>query len=203
MCKSRPCIIQACSGSSSILLCAACNRPANDSCRMWWPTQPAPTPCNHRSGPRLPTDTDPHTRNAALLQHAVCLAATQCGAGVLNVHPSSSTCEWGVDSRRVSRRGGQGGGAHFLSPMMWPPKKGAISTMICLYSTAAPSSIKILTISPPWGACQMQADGRRQTAALGGGLIAGGRGRAAAAPHVALNAQQRWTTVAGCMTGLH
>lgn len=43
--------------------------------------------------------------------------------------------------------------ACFLSPMMWPPKKGAISTMGWLYSTGCPSSTAKLTISPACGAC--------------------------------------------------
>jgi len=41
--------------------------------------------------------------------------------------------------------------ANLLSPMMCPPKKGAISSTDCWYSTGMPSSTKNLTISPAWG----------------------------------------------------
>ena len=43
--------------------------------------------------------------------------------------------------------------AYFLSPIMWPPKKGASSIMTSLYSTADPSSMPNHTTSPAWGAC--------------------------------------------------
>jgi hypothetical protein len=36
--------------------------------------------------------------------------------------------------------------------MMWPPKKGAISTTVSLYSTASPSSALYAVISPACGA---------------------------------------------------
>lgn len=49
---------------------------------------------------------------------------------------------------------GGGAYAYLLSPMMWPPKKGASSTTFCRYSTGEPSSTRISTTSPAWGACK-------------------------------------------------
>ena len=43
--------------------------------------------------------------------------------------------------------------AYLLSPMMWPPKKGASSTTTCLYSTLSPSTALKPATSPACGAC--------------------------------------------------
>lgn len=67
-------------------------------------------------------------------------------------------------THRCSKASGTGGrsspgiipGAYacLLSPMMWPPKYGASSTMTWWYSTGAPSSTRNATTSPVMGACR-------------------------------------------------